>query len=306
MSYIYQSSYTGCFENKNHMTKKSLKIAHISDLHFSKILFSPTQFFSKRWIGNLNVILNRRKIHLNEKPLEFIPFLQKHNFTHVFISGDLSTTSYRKEFLIAKHYIEKIENLGIKVFIIPGNHDCYLKHTEKKKIFYRYFDKNLENLKKEKVLKIALQEGLWLILLDTCQPCPFYLSQGLYSLKQDILLRETLSSIAPHEKIIIMNHFPLFQYESKRRSLKGAALLQNTIKNFQNVIMYCHGHTHKNTIADLTASSYPLILDSGSLSHRDLSSFNSIDIFNNKIIVQAFKYHSKNTWEPFKMVQKNL
>ncbi len=292
------------------MSNNPIKIAHISDLHFSKILFGPGQFLSKRWIGNLNVAFNRRKIHLNPKPYEIIPFLKGQGFTHVFISGDLSTTSHKKEFLVAKSYIEKLKEIGVEVFVIPGNHDCYLKSVEKKKSFYKhfesYFPSHIQDIREDKVIKTKLQDGLWLVMLDTTIPCPFHLSQGLYTLKLDVSLKKTLASIPEGEKIILMNHFPLFQYEAERRSMLGATLLQKTLKSFPNVILYLHGHTHKNTMANLRDSGYPVILDSGSLSHKSRSFFNTIDIFDNKMQVQSLKYEAKNLWKPFKALDIEL
>lgn len=292
------------------MSKPSIKIAHISDLHFSKILWDIKQFFSKRWIGNLNVIFNRRKIHLNYKPYEIIPFLKNKNYTHVLISGDVSTTSHKKEFDMAKAYIKQLEELGLKVYLIPGNHDCYLKRVERKKLFYKhfkdYFPGNISSIKQSKIEKVSLDEGLWLVLLDTTKPCPIHLSQGFYTLEHDKLLQKTLASIPKKDSIILMNHFPLFQYESKRRSMLGAELLQKTLKKFPNVVLYLHGHTHKNTVANLRSSGFPIILDSGSLSHNTRSFFNSITIADKQVIIQSLKYKSKNLWIPFKTIETNL
>lgn len=292
------------------MSKNFLKIAHISDLHFSKIIYTPTQFFSKRWIGNLNVILNRRKIHLNPKPFELVSYLENKDYTHILISGDLSTTSHVKEFHLAKSYIKELEKLGCRVFVIPGNHDCYLKSVEKKKLFYKhfkeYFPQNIDDIKEEKVLKTRLKDDLWLVLLDTTIPCPVHKSQGLYSLKQDLALRKTLASIPKGHKIILMNHFPLFQYESLRRSLLGAGLLQKTLKSFPNVFLYLHGHTHKHAIADLRDSGYPIVLDSGSLSHNHLSFFNSIEVSDDNLNIQSLEYKGKSDWQTFKTLDVSL
>lgn len=40
-----------------------LRCAHLSDLHFSEPTWSPSQFFSKRWLGNLNLLLARKKVY---------------------------------------------------------------------------------------------------------------------------------------------------------------------------------------------------------------------------------------------------
>src|SRR5277367_2209296 len=96
-----------------------IKIAHISDLHFSHLTFSPSQFFSKRWIGNLNLIFSRKKDYQPEKLHTLAAYFAKENVSHLFITGDLSTTSLDEEFKKAKDFIEGFEKVGIKVFVIP-------------------------------------------------------------------------------------------------------------------------------------------------------------------------------------------
>ena len=86
-----------------------IRIAHISDLHFSKFSLSPAQFFSKQWLGNMNLLFNRSNQYLNERPFSLIPEFKDKGITHVIISGDLTTTSTPQEYKIAKggiaHYL---------------------------------------------------------------------------------------------------------------------------------------------------------------------------------------------------------
>jgi len=77
-------------------------IAHISDLHFSKISFNPLQFFSKRWAGNFNLLLNRPSQRNNTHPFSLLPLFKKRGVSHVIISGDLTSTATDAEYLLAQ------------------------------------------------------------------------------------------------------------------------------------------------------------------------------------------------------------
>ena len=58
------------------MAKPSpLRIAHISDLHFAKLSLNPFQIFSKRFIGNANSLLSRKKVFIPAQALRSPPSL---------------------------------------------------------------------------------------------------------------------------------------------------------------------------------------------------------------------------------------
>ncbi|PCI95592.1 hypothetical protein COB11_01815 [Candidatus Aerophobetes bacterium] len=273
-------------------------IAHISDLHFSKIQLGIAQFMSKRWIGNLNVIFNRGRIYKNSRPRTLIESFKKNNVTHVFISGDVSTTSFKKEFQVAKNFVKDLRDEGFIVFVIPGNHDSYTKRSYKKRLFYNYFDDEHDekidfSLKNDFVSALNIGKGHWLVRIDTTYPAPVYLSTGQYTDTIDKNLNDLLKKIPKEDHIIMMNHYPLFHHEHPRRILLGADHLRKTISKYPNIKFYLHGHTHRNTIADLRSSSLPIVLDSGSCSHAKRGSWNLIKVFDNSCSVEVYKCNNQ-------------
>ena len=108
------------------MTENSLlRFAHISDLHFACPPFGPLQFFSKRWLGNLNYLFNRKNDFVHERLPQLIELFKAQGVTHVIISGDFSITSRRRELRMGKQFVKSLEDAGFKIFTIPGNHDHY-------------------------------------------------------------------------------------------------------------------------------------------------------------------------------------
>lgn len=275
------------------LSTPNLTIAHISDLHFSKVQLGPMQLFSKRWIGNLNVLFNRGKIYQNDVPETLIGEFKKNGVTHVLISGDVSTTSYKAEFKMAKQFVDSLKKEGFEVFVIPGNHDAYTKRSFRKKLFYNYFDdehdpKISQTLKDDQVSAIKIGNGYWLVRLDTTYPAPVYLSTGRYTDAIDQKLNAVLSSIPQNDKVILMNHFPMFHHEHPRRVLFQAEKLRKTLNEYSNIEYYVHGHTHKNCVADLRESKLPIILDSGSCSHVKKGSWNLIKIYEDHSLVETY------------------
>src|SRR5262245_998312 len=114
------------------------RIAHISDLHFSKLTWNPSQLFSKRWLGNVNLLLARKHAFDAEGLTTLLPLFIDRKVDAVIVSGDLSSTSHEKEFLLAQEFLDVLQKEGFKVFTIPGSHDHYTKSAYREKLFYEF------------------------------------------------------------------------------------------------------------------------------------------------------------------------
>ena len=275
-----------------------MRIAHLSDLHFSKLSISPGQFFSKRWLGNLNLISNRLFEFDKTRPFALIKLLGSLGVTHVMITGDLTTTSLKKEYGLAQSFTELLKDHGIDLFIIPGNHDHYTRSSYRKKLFYHYFPSQFYtqtpfNLKDHGVTAYQLKKGWTVVAMDTTLATSLLSSEGLFSEKIEKNLNALLDSISIKEKIILMNHFPFFLSEKKRHSLIRGEALQELIESRSNIALYLHGHTHRRSLADLRGSGLPIILDSGSLSHRN-SSWNLLDFSSTGCEVSVYQFEKSN------------
>ena len=163
-----------------------MRLAHISDLHFSSPSLNPTQLFSKRWLGNLNLLLSRKK-NFSTHQLSLLPdFFIEQAVTHVLISGDFSSTSLKKEFIEASAFVHSLERVGLKVFTLPGNHDHYTRRAYKKKLFYDFFPaqfaaESAYNMKDHGITIIPIGNQLWMLILDTAIATSLVSSQGLFS-----------------------------------------------------------------------------------------------------------------------------
>lgn len=275
-----------------------LTIAHISDLHLSKITFSLSQFLSKRWIGNLNNLLFRRFVH-SSKQIENLPKLfEKLKVDYLIITGDFTSTSQLSEFKAAQCFLKKVEERGIKVISIPGNHDQYTRKAYKNKSFYEFFEnkqKSPLHLKRDGIEVFSLDKKWWFIGIDTAIPTSLISARGLFSEKLETTLKQVLLKIPKEDFIIFVNHYPFIKPKNPRRGLKRSSALKAILKQHKNIKLYLHGHTHKQTIM----KGRPITLDSGSISHKR-GSFNILELGSNQCLIKFYTWTNK--WQ----LQKNF
>lgn len=283
-------------------TPDPVRIAHISDLHFGRPTFNPLQFFSKRWLGNLNLILTRQRQFDHTRLEALLDLFDREGVTHVAISGDLSVTSRRREFQLAKSFVDKIRDAGMVALVIPGNHDHYTKSAYRRQLFYRYFPSKWQaefpfDLSSGKLTGMALADDLWFLALDTALATSLISSQGLFSEMAEQNLEKALNEIPKSARVILLNHFPFFQNDPKIKLLQRAPALKNLLQKHRNVRLYLHGHTHRQTLADLSTSNLPIISDSGSTVHRAHGACHILTPGKDAIDIAVFRYqdHWKKT-----------
>lgn len=257
----------------------------------------------------MNSIFSRKKDYQTEHLSQFIPFFQELEVSHVIISGDLSTTSQKNEFEAAAEFVNAIQKSGIEVFTLPGNHDHYTQSAYKKKLFYNYFNANHGatsnlppfNLKEHQIATHPLGHHWWLILLDTAIATNLISSRGYFSKELEERLKRMLKALPSNDSVILANHFPFFQQESPRKILERGEALKALVEHFPNIKLYLHGHTHRQTLADLRGNKLPIIFDSGSTTHKDTGTWNLIDITTTGCEVRVFdSSHMKTLETPIK------
>ncbi len=275
------------------------RIAHLSDLHFSKVEFNFKQFFNKRWIGNLNYLLRRQK-DFNYSILSSLPILlQKEKVDLVLLSGDLSCTASHAEFALASHFINLLKQSGLQVVLVPGNHDSYTKNAYKKKRFYEFFPSKYDSsfdLKEHNVALKHLSEKWWLLLLDTTLATPLLCCHGRFSEKAEKHLKEALLSLPPDANVILANHFPI-DCKKLRPALQRRSVLFNLFKEHPNIRLYLHGHNHRHTILDLRKENLPITSDAGSASHQTHGTWTLMECKENHCSFQPFHWNmEKESW----------
>lgn len=267
-------------------SKYPYRIAHISDLHFSKVSFDPGQFFSKRWLGNGNLLIFRKKRFAHEEIDSLLHQFKREGVQLVVVTGDLTSTAQKSEFELAQTFLNRLKNANLDLLVVPGNHDHYTKRAFATKRFYRYFSKPLLqelpcsswSLEEHGIAVQPLKNSWWAVSLDTALATSLFSSQGLFSQEHEQRLHEALSQIPPDQNIVVINHFPLFSNESFRKQLLRSEELKKVLKQFPHVRLYLHGHTHRRSLADLRSLQLPIVADAGSIGMRPSPSWNLLQL----------------------------
>ncbi len=274
-----------------------MRIAHLSDPHFTHFTLDPSQFLSKRWMGNWNYQLFRRRAYQTDHLWHLPEFLAALNVDFLFITGDFSSTSLDDEFDESKLFVERFNKAGIPTHVLPGNHDCYTKEVEKKRRFYDFFPS--EKLRQQRVVSLPLKQGWWYIGLDCALPTPLFCAYGLFTEEMEAQLEQTLSFIPENNRVILANHFPLFTAGRPFHDLKRADALQQLLKKFPQIALYLHGHDHRHYIIDRQQEKLPLTLNSGSCAHQPNGTFYLVDLFEKECLIQQLLYSQEKescTW----------
>jgi 3',5'-cyclic AMP phosphodiesterase CpdA len=281
--------------------KPLFRLAHISDLHFFKVGWNPLQFFSKRWLGNLNLFFTRKHALEPDNLTTLLPVFHEKKVDAVLITGDLTTTSHEEEFKLARRFVDSLRGENFKVFPLPGNHDQYTKSAYKRQLFYEHFSPTYDqySLKEDQLTSAYWGDRWWLLALDTAIATSLLSSNGYFSPQLEQKLELALKEIPADHRVILVNHFPIFSTESSRKSLIRKEALKKLIERFPKIKLYLHGHTHRHCIADLRNSGLPIFLDSGSTAQKEGGTWNLIDIGEEGCEIEVFKNSDGNGfWKP--------
>lgn len=273
-----------------------MRIAHLSDPHFSRFTLNPSQFISKRWMGNFNFQLFRKKVYQTSHLWHLPQLLASLKVDAVFITGDFSSTSLDVEFEEGKKFLQAFQEQGLLTYVLPGNHDSYTGCSARDRRFYDFFGST--ELRTQRVECISLKnKGWWYVGIDCAVATPLFCAYGVFSEETERRLVEVLSAIPITDRVIFCNHFPLFPAGHPLHDLKRGNALQNVLQRFPQVILYLHGHDHKYYIVDRQVEGFPLTLNSGSCAYRPNGNFFIVDLFEKECLVQQFLF-AQNSDEP--------
>ena len=279
-----------------------MRIAQLSDFHFTRLTCNPLRLISKRLLGHFNWLTSRRK-KFSETPGEELPALLKElRVDLILLGGDFTTTALDEEFKTSQKFVNKLPAPWIA---IPGNHDVYTYRSHRQKHFFRFFKNKREkisnatdffSLADHQIEAHLIEKNTWTLAIDVCRATNLYSSRGLFSEALEKRMKELLSMIPPNDSILVLCHYPFFQNNPHRHTLKRGDKLQEILRNDPRIRIFLHGHTHRQTVADLQPSGLPLILDSGSLAQVDLASWNLIDLIPSGCTVTPYRWD--RGWKP--------
>lgn len=273
-----------------------MRLAHLSDFHYTTLTLNPLRLFPKRIFAHLNWLFHRKKTFCHGQIEELPDLFRSLNVDLVLLGGDFTSSSMPEEFKLAKNWTNKLSS---KWIAIPGNHDQYTTRSAKNKLFYQYFTNAnpiIGSLSKKRCEAHKIGENLWVVAMDTSCPNQGKSARGIFSKEHEAELEAILSQIPNTHQVILLNHYPFFQQECKDRQLEGGEALERLLRRHPKIVLYLHGHTHRHSCADLRQDNLPIVLDSGSCSLKTRGSWNLIDLTEAGCNVSRYQWQGE--WKP--------
>lgn len=220
-------------------------LLHITDLHFWKVVINPLELLNKRFLGNLNVWLRRRREFLFADAESYADALASLEIPRIVATGDFTSTATEDECAMGAAFARRLEALDLQLFVLPGNHDLYTFESVRRRRFARHFGPWLPR-DGFPALK-ELPGGTPLLLVPTT--CP-----NLLSSRGRITDGEVNATVGllddGSSAVIVAGHYPLLHkthaYKAARsRQLRNGEALRRALGELNRPILYVSGHVHR-------------------------------------------------------------
>ncbi len=230
----------------------SMRLAHCSDLHLLSLTGAGMlDFANKRWIGGLNLLMNRGRHHQTHIFEGMVADLNEQGVDHILVTGDVTNLALDEEFRFAKTLIETLDLGADQVTVIPGNHDAYVQAgaTYFKKHFYEHYESDADwsELQGEEHWPCVRRRGPVTIFgLSTSLQTPWFTAYGVIGEAQLERLRTALldERYTGTLRLVAIHHSPAEpRARSRVRGLRDRKALYEVLKE-TGAELILHGHEH--------------------------------------------------------------
>ena len=267
-------------------------IIHISDLHFHSYPQKLSEFNAKRILGATNLLIRRAREFPLKRAKLLVEIIQKMEWDHLVISGDITQLSLEKEFSLAREILDPLLIKSERVTVIPGNHDRYINQHDGTDLFTKYFG---EFFGKNEIHVSEINQKWVLVGWDSAHPNDLRTAAGTV---KNITIQATeklLQNFPDQTNFIVVNHYPLTFPEDwkfdRSHELYNLVPVRNWILQNSQISLYLHGHIHLNWVHRLPRDSAPelLLVNSAAscskLYNGQSSSFHQIVLEDSKVKV---------------------
>ncbi len=222
------------------------RLIHITDLHFWQLVRNPLLLCNKRILGNLNLLLRRRRYVRQERAAAFLDLLPTLDADALLIGGDLTTTATEAEYKMAAAFVDALARCGPPIYMVPGNHDMYTFEARRRRRFEQHFSNQCTALDSPRLT--CLPDGAPLLILPTAVP-NIITSRGKITHAQLATARRILEQEAPDGPLTVLAHYPLLANPTAynagiMRRLGNADALRQLLGDTGRPILYLAGHVH--------------------------------------------------------------
>ncbi len=230
-------------------------LAQLSDPHLSSLSgVRPGNLFSKRLLGYLSWLRNRRRLHCPHILDALLSDLAQTAPDHVAVTGDLTHLGLPDEFRQAARWLKQL-GPPERVTVIPGNHDAYVSgnwlETFSEWAPYLAGD---ESSVVDPYPILRVRGPVALIGLSSARPSAPFLAVGSLGSAQLARFENVLEQAGRRGllRIVLLHHPPVPGSIAWRKRLTDARLLSETLSR-QGAELILHGHAHVSMARTLVA-----------------------------------------------------
>ena len=236
-------------------------IIHISDLHFHSYPQKFSDCNAKRILGAANLFVRRAREFPIKRAKLLVERIQKMDWDHLVISGDITQLSLEREFSLAREILDPLLVKTERVTVIPGNHDRYVYQQHGTDLFTKYFG-DFFGTSELHVSKINQE---WVLVgWDSAHPNDWRTAAGTVKSSTIRATEKLIESFSDQTNFIVVNHFPLTFPEDWKfdrfHELYNLVPVRNWILQNPPIRLYLHGHIHLNWCHRLPRDSAPELL----------------------------------------------
>ena len=212
-------------------------------------------------MGATNLLIRRAREFPLKRAKILVEIIQKMEWDHLVISGDITQLSLEKEFSLAREILDPLLIKSERVTVIPGNHDRYINQHDGTDLFTKYFGEFF-GTNEVHVSKINQK---WVIIgWDSAHPNDLRTAAGTVKNTTIQASEKLIKNFPDQTNFIVVNHYPLTFPEDWKfdRSLELYNLVpvRNWIMQNSQIRLYLHGHIHLTWSHRLPRDSAPELL----------------------------------------------
>lgn len=243
-----------------------MRIGHLSDIH----VWEPSDLRRRDWInkratGMLNHRLNRSSEYDPVVVGGAVAALVDAAPDLVVVSGDLSNFGLRSEYVRARELLQPLHDAGIRVAVIPGNHDYYVRAASQGE-FEQVFADELDADRREgdhTYPWVALGDGVGVLLFNSALPRVPLVAAGRVGTSQLERGRRLGRALRDEGRAVVvaLHHHPIrapHKRFDRPRALENASAFRDLCVEL-GAELVLHGHNHVLHMRRIGSAKGPLV-----------------------------------------------
>jgi 3',5'-cyclic AMP phosphodiesterase CpdA len=251
-----------------------IRIGQLTDIHVADLSdLRRRDFLTKRATGWVNLRMHRNEDHHIGVLRAAIDRMVHERPDLVLVTGDLSNLGLRSEWLAARALLSPLEDAGIRVGVIPGNHDYYVPSSSRGAFEQVFAMQQWADARLDAPYPFVLRAGhVSVLMVNSALPTAPLMAWGRVDWRQ----LDRIAQLADIERdqgrqlMLALHHHPV-RAPHKRveitRNLRHARALRDVCRR-HGIGLVVHGHNHLFHPVRLSSADGPVVVGVASSSSR--------------------------------------